>query len=89
MSEASGPITRRLHPAGIAVLGLDALRGAALPVVVALLATLGGGAGEALARAVAYAAIGVVGAAAVGYVTWRTKTYTVTAGAVSARQGLL
>ena len=76
----------RLHPAGIAVLALSALRGAAIPVLVAAVAA---GGTSAVLRALGFALLAVVIAAATGYLTWRTKTYAVTERAIEARQGIL
>ena len=52
---------RRLHPAGIAVLGVGSLRELALPLGIAFFATVfGGGGGQPMLRAVIYAAAGAV-----------------------------
>ncbi len=85
----SGP--RRLHPAGIAVLGLQALRGAAVPALFALVATVGGGDLDlqALLRAVGFAAVAATLAGLAGYLTWRTVSYAVSETAISARRGVL
>jgi putative membrane protein len=84
----SGP--RRLHPAGIAVLAVGALRGAAFPGLIAFVATVGGGLDlTALARGAAFAVLGIGLSALAGYVTWRTVSYTISDGAVVARRGVL
>jgi putative membrane protein len=84
-------VTGRLHPAGIAVLGLRALRDLAVPVVLAGLATVGGrGLDEAsLARAGAFAGAAAVFAVLAGFVAWRTVSFEVSDTAISARRGVL
>jgi len=82
---------RRLHHAGILVLAVDALRDAALPMlVVGVVAISGGGLdADAAVRALMFAAIGAVVAAVAGTVTWSTTTWTLTPGTVRMRTGVL
>jgi len=82
-------VTRKLHPAGIAVLGARSLRGAAVPLVVAAVAFGRDGALGSLLGALSLTLLAAGAAAFAGYVTWRTVTYTVTDRAVVARRGLL
>jgi putative membrane protein len=94
MSSEPRPVTtapRRLHRAGILVLAVDALRDAALPMlVVGVVAITGGGLdGDALIRALMFAAIGAVGASIAGAVTWSTTTWTLTGETVRLRTGVL
>src|SRR5215217_5260612 len=84
---ALGIAPRRLHPAGIAVLGLGALRGLALPLAVAFAgAVLGGGGGEPLTRVLAFGVIGALLAAAAG---WMTTRWSVGEGTIRLRTGVL
>lgn len=78
-------MSRRLHPAGIAVLGARALQGAVVPVIVAVFVGGGGSPGRALLIAL----IATVGAAVTGYASWRTTTYAVRERAIASRRGLL
>ncbi len=80
-----------MHPAGIAVLGLRALREAAVPAAVGLAATVGGSGMDSrtLWRALAFAAVASLLAVLVGFVAWRTASYSVTGTAITARRGLL
>ena len=81
---------RRLHPAGIAVLGVGALRGLALPLGVAFAgAVLGGGAGQPLGRALVFGLIGALLAAATGLAGWLTTRWSVGDGRIRLRTGLL
>jgi putative membrane protein len=80
---------RRLHPAGIAVLGVGSLRELALPLGVAFVATVFGGGGEPITRAVVYAAIGAIVATIAGYIRWTTTRWSVGAGRIRLRTGLL
>ena len=82
---------RKLHRAGIVVLAVDALREAALPMlVVGVVAISGGGLdGDALVRALMFAAIGAIGASIAGAVTWSTTTWRLTGETVRMRTGLL
>jgi len=80
---------RRLHPAGIAVLAVGALRSLAFPLGVAFAgAVAGGGAGQPLVRALAFAFLGAVLAAAVGMARWLTTRWSVTGGTIQLRSGL-
>jgi uncharacterized membrane protein YdbT with pleckstrin-like domain len=73
---AAGSIEpRRLHPAGIAVLGVRALRDLAIPLGIAFAATVFGGGGQPMSRAVLYAVIGAVVAMIAGYVRWETTSW--------------
>jgi len=87
---APGIAPRRLHPAGIAVLGLGALRGLALPLAVAFAgAVLGGGGGEPLTRVLAFGVIGALLAAAAGVAGWMTTRWSVGEGTIRLRTGVL
>jgi putative membrane protein len=82
---------RRLHRAAIAVYAVQALREAALPLLVLIgVSALGGGLDErALIRGLAFMVIGVVAAAVLGYLGWITTTWWVTAEAIHLRQRLI
>ena len=82
---------RRLHPAGILVLAVDALRDAAVPMlVVAAVALAGGGLdADALRQALVLAVAGAVVAAIAGLVTWSTTTWFLTPETVRLRTGWL
>ena len=82
---------RQLHPAGILVLAVDALRDAALPMlVIGVVAITGGGMdSDAIVRALGFAAIGAIGAAIAGVVTWSTTTWALTGETVRLRTGVL
>jgi putative membrane protein len=84
------PTGRRLHPAGIAVLAVRALRQAALPAVIGLLATMSGGGMDSrtLLRGVAFAALAAVVSVLVGFITWRTARYSVSSAAITSRRGV-
>ena len=94
---SSEPQPRRPPPRGgctapgILVLAVDALRDAALPMlVVGVVAITGGGLdADALVRALMFAAIGAAVAAIAGTVTWSTTTWALTAGTVRLRTGVL
>jgi putative membrane protein len=89
-SDAAAVAPRRLHPAGIAVLGVGSLRELALPLGIAFLATVfGGGGGEPITRAVVYAAIGAIIAMIAGYVRWATTRWSIGDGRIRLRTGLL
>jgi putative membrane protein len=81
----------KLHPAAIAVLALDALREAALPIVVLLFAAVAGSGLDvaALQRGLLYLAIGVAGASLMGLLRWLSTSYFVDDGGVHARTGFL
>ncbi len=82
---------RRLHRAAIAVYALNALREAAVPLVVLFVVSgLGGGFdASALERGAIYAAIGTAFAVVAGYVRWRTTRWWVTPEGIHHRSGLL
>ena len=83
-------MTRRLHPAGIAVLGFRALREIAVPALIALVATVGGGGLDSgsLVRAAAFALAAAGFAVLAGYVSWRTVSYAISDTAISVRRGV-
>jgi putative membrane protein len=80
---------RRLHPAGIAVLGVGSLRELALPLGIAFVATVFGSGGQPVTRAIAYAVIGAIVATIAGYVRWATTRWSVGDGRIRLRTGLL
>jgi len=89
-SPETGIAPRRLHPAGIAVLGVGSLRELALPLGLAFASTIfGGGGGQPILRAVVYAAIGAVIAMIAGYVRWTTTRWSVGDGTIRLRTGVL
>jgi len=81
----------RLHPAAVAVYTVDALRQAAVPLLVILgVSVFGGGFdGDAAVRAVAYGAISVIGAGVAGLVRWSTTTWSMAGESVSLRKGVV
>ena len=87
----SGIAPRRLHPAGIAVLGVGALRGLALPLGVAFAGSVvgGGGGGEPIVRVVAFGVLGALIAAAMGVAGWMTTRWSVGDGTIRLRTGVL
>jgi putative membrane protein len=81
---------RRLHPAGIAVLGVRALRGLALPLGVAFAGTvLGTGGGEPILRVLGFGVLGALIAAVTGLAGWLTTRWSVGNGTIHLRTGLL
>jgi putative membrane protein len=80
---------RRLHRAGIAIYGVQALGNAAFPLLIVLGLTLLGGRGENITRSLIYGAIGIGGALVAGYVKWSTTTYRVDERAIHHRTGLI
>jgi putative membrane protein len=80
---------RRLHRAGIAIYGVQALGNAAFPLLVILGLTLLGSRGEDVTRSLVYGAVGVVIAIVAGYVKWSTTTYRVDERAIHHRTGLI
>jgi putative membrane protein len=87
---AAGIAPRRLHPAGIAVLGVGSLRELALPLGIAFVATVfGSGSGQPILRAVVYAGIGAAIAVLAGYLRWMTTRWSVGAGTIRLRTGVL
>jgi putative membrane protein len=90
MSSEAAVAPRRLHPAGIAVLGIGALRDLALPLGIAFASmVLGGGGGQPLLRAVGFGAIGVVAAIGLGYARWATTRWSIGEGTIRLRTGVL
>ena len=91
MSTTSPEIgARRLHPAGIAILAIRALRGLALPLAIAFGgAMMGSGGGEPLWRIHAFGVFGTVIATAAGIAGWLTTSWSLTATAVRLREGVL
>ena len=81
----------RLHMAAIAVYALQALREAAVPMVVVFGVSVFGGGFDADAawRALGFGLLGVVGATVAGVVRWMTTTYSFHDEAVRLRTGLL
>jgi putative membrane protein len=82
---------RRLHPAGIAILAVSALRSAALPLLAIFIAGVAGRGldTEALARGIALAALAAVAAAVMGFVAWSTTTWRIGPATLHHRRGLL
>lgn len=80
---------RRLHPAGIAVLGVGSMRELAVPLLVAFAAAVFGGGGQPILRAVVYAAIGAVIAVIAGLVRWMTTRWSIGDGRIRLRTGLV
>jgi putative membrane protein len=82
---------RRLHPAGIAVLAVGALRDAALPLLAVLLVAVAGGGLDtgALTRALTLAGAAAAFSAVVGVVTWMTTTWQIGSSTIRHRRGFL
>jgi putative membrane protein len=82
---------RRLHRSGIAVYAFNALREAALPLIVLVVVSgLGGGLDErALLRGLAFMVLGVVASTVLGYWRWWTTTWWVTPEAIHHKSGLI
>jgi putative membrane protein len=80
---------RRLHPAGIAIYGVQALGNAIFPLIVVLGITLAGGHGSdvggSLLWGLGFIAIGLVS----GYVKWATTYFSVDERAIHHREGIL
>jgi putative membrane protein len=93
MSSEGDIAPRRLHPAGIAVLGVGALRGLALPLGVAfagaVLGAGGSGGGQALSRAVLFGLLGAALAAAAGVAGWLTTRWSVGEDTIRLRTGVI
>ena len=89
--EEPGLTPRRLHPAGIAVLGVASLKELALPLMVAFVtAVLGaGGGGEPLFRVLAFGAFGALIAVVAGVVRWMTTTWAVSDAVIRYRTGVV
>jgi putative membrane protein len=85
------PDPRRLHRSGIAVYAFNALREAALPLIVLVVVSgLGGGLDErALLRGLGFMAIGLVASTALGYWRWWTTTWWVTPESIHHKSGLV
>jgi len=81
----------KLHPAAIAVLALNTLREAALPILVLLgTAVLGSGLDTgALRRGLLYLVVGVAGASLAGLVRWLSTRYSVDEHGIHFRSGYL
>ena len=82
---------RRLHRSGIAVYAFNALREAALPLIVlAVVSGLGGGLDErALLRGLGFAVLGIVASTVLGYWRWWTTTWWVTPEAIHYKTGVI
>jgi putative membrane protein len=82
---------RRLHPAGIAVYALSALRDGAFPLLVVLgVSVFGGGLdAQALRRGALFAALGVAIAVLTGVARWASTTYRVGEDGIHYRRGWL
>ena len=81
---------RRLHPAGIAVLGVGSLQNLALPLGIAFLGgVMGGGGGQPLIRVLAFGVFGALLAAGAGLAGWLTTSWSVGAETIRLRTGLL
>ena len=81
---------RRLHPAGVAVLGISSLQSLALPLGIAFVGgVMGGRGGEPLTRALLFGALGALIAAAAGVAGWLTTTWSVGTETIRLRTGLL
>ena len=77
-------MSKRLHPAGIAIAAVDGLRGLLFPIVVATLLSRGGG-GSGLV----FGLLGVGAAIVIGWWRWNTTLYTVDESAIRLKTGLL
>jgi putative membrane protein len=81
---------RRLHPAGIAVLSVRALRRAAFPLLAAASAVvLGNGLDQAGLRALLIALAGLVYAVVAGLVSWYSTAYSASPEGIGLRAGVL
>jgi len=78
----------RLHPAAIVLGTLGALREAALPALLALVLGVGAGGPDPL-TALLLGLAGVVAAAVVGVLRWRSTTYLVSGGTLRHRSGVV
>lgn len=81
----------KLHPAAVAVYTVEALRQAAVPLMVILGVSLFGGGfdGDAAVKAVVYGAISVIGAGIAGVVRWSSTTWSMAGEAVRLRKGIV
>jgi putative membrane protein len=90
MSTTSPEYARRLHPAGIAILAIRALRGLALPLGIAFAGSLmGSGSGEPVWRILAFGLLGALIAVVAGVAGWLTTRWSLTDGTVRLREGVL
>ena len=82
---------RRLHRSGIAVYAFNALREAALPLIVLVVVSgLGGGLDErALLRGLAFMVLAIVASTVLGCWRWWTTTWWVTPEAIHHKSGLI
>ena len=81
---------RRLHPAGIAVLGVESLQSLALPLAIAFAgAVMGGGGGQPLVRALLFGLFGALLAAAAGLAGWLTTRWSVGPETIRLNTGVL
>jgi putative membrane protein len=79
---------RRLHPAAVAQIALDQLKGLALPIVIG--AVLGGGASaETPVWALLLGFVGTLVAVVAAYARWQTTWYRVEPAAIRFREGVL
>jgi len=87
----AGIAPRRLHPAGIAVLGVRSLRELAVPLGIGFVFGVlgGGGGGQPGVRVLIYAVIGAVVATTIGVVSWMTTRWSVGDGTIRLRTGVL
>ena len=81
----------KLHPAAIAVLALAALREAAAPIVILLVAAVAGSGldTQALWRGALYLVVGVAGASLMGFMRWRSTRYAVDERGVHWQSGIV
>jgi putative membrane protein len=81
----------RLHPAAVAVYTAEALRSAAVPLLVIVGVSLFGGGfdAEGARRAAVFGALSVLGAGVAGIVRWATTRWSVAGDAVRLRRGVL
>jgi putative membrane protein len=91
MSSETAIAPRRLHPAGIAVLGIGALRDLAVPLGIAFASMVlgGGGGGQPLLRALGFGVLGVVVSVGLGYARWATTRWSIGDGTIRLRTGVL
>src|SRR5688572_1155204 len=81
----------RLHPAAIAVYAVQALREAAVPMLILVgVSVFGGGLdADALLRAVMFAVLGAAVASVIGALRWGTTTYAVAGDTIRLRRGFV
>src|ERR1700754_875308 len=85
----AGIAPRRLHPAGIAVLGVRSLRGLALPLGFAFVTAVLGSGGQPIVRVVIFGVLGALVAAARGVLSWLTTRWSVGDGTIRLRTGIV